>query len=127
MAKKAVWRDNTMPPTNYLWLKIGPSGEKLGLFEWNGFRWVKISTDDSQGGGGAGGTTTATNITFHALDGQVYTISGIVETDYGAYIIDDQNTDRYQFFSKDYVTNNYVTNEALENALNNFSLEWIEL
>ncbi len=51
MAKKTLWKDNTMPPTNFLWLKLDPWGEVIGLFEWNGVEWVKVK---GKGEGGSG-------------------------------------------------------------------------
>ena len=49
--KKPIWRDNTEPPKNYIWMKLSDSGSYLGTFEWNPLveRWVQIS----MGGGSA--------------------------------------------------------------------------
>ena len=43
MAKKSLWIDNTMPPTNYIWAKRNECGEIIGVFEWNGSTWVRIA------------------------------------------------------------------------------------
>jgi hypothetical protein len=31
---KKIWRDNTMPPTNYVWMRTNLKGELIGVYEW---------------------------------------------------------------------------------------------
>lgn len=46
MAKKVLWQDNTVPPTNYLWLRMDAKGKIMGLYEHNGLTWVKIAGEN---------------------------------------------------------------------------------
>ena len=50
MAKKTVWKDDTIPPTNYIWVKTDTVGGVQGVYEHDGRKWVKIAT--GEGGGG---------------------------------------------------------------------------
>lgn len=40
MAKKTLWIDNTVPPTDFIWLKLDADGKEIGYFEHNGKNWV---------------------------------------------------------------------------------------
>lgn len=40
---KKIWRDNTMPPTNYVWMKTNLKGELIGVYEWYDGKWRPIS------------------------------------------------------------------------------------
>jgi hypothetical protein len=31
---KTIWRDNTMPPTNYIWMRTNMRHELIGVYEW---------------------------------------------------------------------------------------------
>lgn len=42
MAKKSIWIDNTIPPTNYIWAKTDELGNILGIYKWNGKQWEEI-------------------------------------------------------------------------------------
>lgn len=55
--KKQIWRDNTEPPKNYIWVRLNESGSYLGTYEHNGYRWVKIRDTKSESGGSSSGTT----------------------------------------------------------------------
>lgn len=43
MAKKSVWIDNTIPPTNYIWVKTDEYGEIIGVFQYDGSTWVRLA------------------------------------------------------------------------------------
>lgn len=52
MAKKIVWKDNTTPPTNYIWMKTDASGNVIGVYEYINGSWadVEVKTTDSLSG-----------------------------------------------------------------------------
>lgn len=54
MAKKTIWIDNTRPPTNYIWAKTDLEGNIAGVYEWNGFEWIKIASNNTVIGNGDG-------------------------------------------------------------------------
>ncbi len=39
---KKIWRDNTMPPTNYIWMKTNLKKELVGIYEWYNGMWHEI-------------------------------------------------------------------------------------
>ena len=43
---KKIWRDNTMPPTNYVWMKTNLKGELIGIYEWYNGEWRPIKGGD---------------------------------------------------------------------------------
>lgn len=50
MAKKSIWIDNTRPPINYIWAKTDAAGKVIGVYEWSGTTWIKLtSTNDTDG------------------------------------------------------------------------------
>lgn len=80
MAKKQIWKDNTMPPTNFIWCKLNEFGQIEGVYEHNGRYWVKIAS----GGGGSseGVPTTSLPNKIYATDlsGNQITIDYSVNT-----------------------------------------------
>ena len=42
MAKKSVWIDNTVPPTNYIWVKTDSYGEVIGVYQYDGKEWIQL-------------------------------------------------------------------------------------
>lgn len=42
-AVKKIWRDNTMPPTNYIWMKTNLKNELVGIYEWYNGKWHEVS------------------------------------------------------------------------------------
>ena len=44
---KKIWRDNTMPPTNYIWMKTNMKNELIGVYEWLNGAWHLIKINDS--------------------------------------------------------------------------------
>ena len=57
---KKIWRDNTMPPTNYIWMEINLKGELIGVYEWYNCKWTPISICPD-------GCDTYTNQTIEAI------------------------------------------------------------
>lgn len=45
---KKIWRDNTMPPTNYVWMRTNLKGELIGVYEWYEGKWrlIHIGPDE---------------------------------------------------------------------------------
>lgn len=43
---KKIWRDNTMPPTNYIWMKTNIKNELIGIYEWLNGKWREIKIND---------------------------------------------------------------------------------
>ena len=39
---KTIWRDNTMPPTNYIWMRTNMQNELIGVYEWLNGEWHRI-------------------------------------------------------------------------------------
>lgn len=39
---KKIWRDNTMPPTNYIWMRTNLNKELVGIYEWYNGKWHPI-------------------------------------------------------------------------------------
>ena len=65
MAKKLIWIDNTRPPTNYIWVRTDPNNNLAGIYQYDGYSWVKLPIE---GDGGAcvtegDGTIKGTTIT----------------------------------------------------------------
>ena len=46
---KLIWRDNTMPPTNYIWMRTDMNDELIGIYEWRNGRWWKIRAKSGSG------------------------------------------------------------------------------
>lgn len=44
MAKKTIWKDNSTPPTNYIWMRTDESGNVIGVYEYIRGSWVRITT-----------------------------------------------------------------------------------
>jgi len=116
MGKKTLWKDNTMPPTNYLWLKIGQDGEVVGLYEHNGHRWIKIADGEHVG----------SSLTFIDLDGVEHTISNLSARSDGVVqigIIDGPTISN--LITVDYATNNLLAKDdpnlvtIVQEAVNN--------
>lgn len=55
---KKIWRDNTMPPTNYVWMRTNVKGELIGVYEWVEGKWRLIHIH----GGGSSDTYTREEI-----------------------------------------------------------------
>lgn len=60
MAKKSVWIDNTVPPTNYIWVKTDNYGEVIGVYQYDGNEWVQLpigNVNSIEGDGKIGAVT----------------------------------------------------------------------
>lgn len=55
MAKKSVWRDNTEPPTNYIWVRLDDMGNVIGVYEHNGSVWTPVVSATSVAPGSTSG------------------------------------------------------------------------
>ena len=44
MAKKTIWKDNSTPPTNYIWMRTDASGNVIGIYEYTNGSWIKIGS-----------------------------------------------------------------------------------
>jgi hypothetical protein len=44
MAKKTIWKDNSTPPTNYIWMRTDASGNLMGIYEYINGSWIKIAS-----------------------------------------------------------------------------------
>ena len=75
MAKKLIWKDNTEPPKDRIWIKLDNTGNVTGIYEFNGNNWIKIATGTATSDGGVW-TGTAENMTIVSLDGSVITVLG---------------------------------------------------
>lgn len=42
---KKIWRDNTMPPTNYIWIRTDLDDNLIGVYEWLNEHWHKLDFD----------------------------------------------------------------------------------
>lgn len=47
---KKIWRDNTMPPTNYIWMKTNLRKELVGIYEWYNGKWHEIALNNDGSG-----------------------------------------------------------------------------
>ena len=47
MAKKSVWIDNTVPPTNYIWVKTDEYGEIAGVFQYSDGSWNRLPINNN--------------------------------------------------------------------------------
>ena len=68
---KKIWRDNTMPPTNYVWMKTNLKGELIGIYEWYNGEWRPIK------GGDAGDTYTKEEVDLLIQAAQQAIIDGL--------------------------------------------------
>lgn len=76
MAKKLIWKDNTEPPKDRIWIRLDETGNVIGIYEYNGVKWVKIATGSVNNSGGGTWTGTAENMKIITLDGEVLTVEG---------------------------------------------------
>lgn len=45
---KKIWRDNTMPPTNYIWMRTNKKDQLIGVYEWLNGQWCRIYIDGDE-------------------------------------------------------------------------------
>lgn len=49
MSKKVLWKDNNIPPTNYIWAKTDSDGKVIGIYKHDGDKWVPVQTPSGEG------------------------------------------------------------------------------
>lgn len=77
MAKKLIWKDNTEPPKDRIWIRLDETGNIIGIYEYNGNNWVKIATGVNSGTSDGGyWTGTAEDIKLITLDGTILNVTG---------------------------------------------------
>lgn len=99
---KKIWRDNTMPPTNYVWMKTNLKGELIGVYEWYDGKWRPISI-------GPDGCDTYTKEEIDALleNTEQEIIHKIITGDYHLITVDDELSEE----SENPVQNKVITRE----------------
>ena len=65
MAKKTIWKDNSTPPTNYIWMRTDASGNVIGVYEYTNGSWVKIAA--GRGINASNGTVLSNNGSVDAV------------------------------------------------------------
>lgn len=77
MAKKLIWKDNTEPPKDRIWIRLDETGNIMGIYEYNGSNWIKIATGVNSGTSDEiYWTGTAENIQLITLDGTIINVTG---------------------------------------------------
>lgn len=86
MAKKTVWKDNTTPPTNYVWMRTDAAGNVIGVYEYINGSWVKVSS--GRGLDSSNGTIVSSNgeIVYYSTMEQ-----GSLEDDLSGVVYRDEN------------------------------------
>lgn len=86
MAKKTIWKDNTTPPTNYIWMRTDASGNVIGVYEYTNGSWVKIAS--AKGISASNGTVLSSNgtVVYYTTMEQVAD-----ETDLSGIVYRDEN------------------------------------
>lgn len=79
MAKKSVWIDNTVPPTNYIWVKTNEYGEIIGVFQHDGKVWVRLAISGESSDIEGDGTISAVTLSGESVDIH-YSIDPIAHT-----------------------------------------------
>lgn len=85
MAKKVVWKDNTTPPTNYIWMRTDASGNVIGVYEYINGSWTKVA---ARGLASSNGTITSSSgeIPYYSTMEQ-----GSAEADLSGVVYRDEN------------------------------------
>lgn len=103
---KKVWRDNTMPPTNYIWMKTNMNNELIGVYEWLNGQWHRIKI-----GGDSTDTYTKEEIDYLLQYTEQEIVRKLIEGDYG---IDLTIDDALSTESEHAVQNKVVTAELMK-------------
>lgn len=103
---KKVWRDNTMPPTNYIWMKTNMNNELIGVYEWLNGQWHRIKI-----GGDSTNTYTKEEIDYLLQYTEQEIVRKLIEGDYG---IDLTIDDALSTESEHAVQNKVVTAELMK-------------
>jgi len=103
---KKVWRDNTMPPTNYIWMKTNMNNELIGVYEWLNGQWHRIKI-----GGDSTDTYTKQEIDYLLQYTEQEIIRKLIE---GEYDISFDIDDALSTESENAVQNKVVTAELMK-------------
>lgn len=103
---KKVWRDNTMPPTNYIWMKTNMNNELIGVYEWLNGQWHRIKI-----GGDSANTYTKEEVDYLLQYTEQEIVRKLIEGDYG---IDLTIDDALSTESEHAVQNKVVTAELMK-------------
>ena len=103
---KKVWRDNTMPPTNYIWMKTNMNNELIGVYEWLNGQWHRIKI-----GGDSTDTYTKEEVDYLLQYTEQEIVRKLIEGDYG---IDLTIDDALSTESEHAVQNKVVTAELMK-------------
>ena len=84
--KKVVWKDNTTPPTNYIWMRTDASGNVIGVYEYINGSWTKVAA--ARGLASSNGTITSSSgeIPYYSTMEQ-----GSAEVDLSGVVYRDEN------------------------------------
>lgn len=105
---KKIWRDNTMPPTNYIWMKTNINDELIGVYEWLNGQWHRIKFG---GDSDYRDVYSKTEIDYLLQYTEQEIIRKLIEGEYEIddFIIDDE----LSLVSKNAVQNKVITAELL--------------
>ena len=105
---KTIWRDNTMPPTNYIWMRTNMRNELLGVYEWLNGHWHRIKFD------GSGDYYTKQEVDYLLQWTEQEIIRKLVE---GEYEIDDWIIDDELSLESENAVQNKVITAELQNKI----------
>lgn len=106
---KKIWRDNTMPPTNYIWMRTNVKNELIGVYEWLNGKWHKIDIDYEDKDVY---TKTEVDILLQVTEAEIIRKISIGEYSIGDIVIDDELSNE----SENAVQNKVIT-AALDKKL----------
>lgn len=86
MAKKIVWKDNTTPPTNYIWMRTDASGNVIGVYEYINGSWTKVAAARSLASSNGTITSSSGEIPYYSTMEQ-----GSAEADLSGVVYRDEN------------------------------------
>ncbi len=101
---KKIWRDNTMPPTNYIWMRVNLRNELIGVYEWLNGHWYKININS---GGCDSYSKTEVDLLLEYTEQEIVRKIIAGEYDIGNIAVDDE----LSFTSTNPVENRVITAE----------------
>lgn len=102
---KRIWRDNTMPPTNYIWMKTNLKNELIGIYEWVEGKWREIHI----GGDSDTYTKSEVDLLIQLTEDEIVRKLAAGEYEIGNIVIDSDLSS---------ASNNPVENRVVTKALN---------
>jgi len=129
MAKKTIWKDNTVPPTNYIWMRTDAAGNVVGVYEYINGSWTKIAA--ARGVSSSNGTIVTNNgtVVYYTTMEQ-----GAEETNLSGIVCRDENgiaqvatlpEDITQWRSED-IVNVSTMQTYVDDAMNDVASEVVE-